>query len=991
MNFRTYHLFGLILLGASFTLNGCLSLNLSQNHIETSGKVPAWAHQGSVAKQVSQKQDVESDIEYAKLDRNRKAPDSTTEKKRSDLVYDHVDKSISRLTDYSKTRSSVSRSKSRSDKNKAGKNKSLSFIEHYGYTGKKYDDKQKDNVNIVFNHLEPKPETKVLEKKPEIPLSRIEDRYNRYGELSRNKKIRQFGYDLIRHARVPEVSDDMTSSMSRIKKGTPLFSQDETTRLFAGSRDDNQSFQSNEYSSLRPVSSEYIIAPGDEVFIKITGPVDIAEVFVVDRNGLLFISKIGAVHLAGKTASQLSKVVMDKTRTVFNNAQVEVSLGRLRSIQITVTGNVKTPGLIQVPANSSLLNALATAGGPTKNGTLRKIQLRRRNAETKTIDLYAVLMDGDFKQDPALLPHDVIYVGPVGSTVAMISPGNRGDIYEILESSRLEPLTSMAGLTGSFTDIDTVLVEKGGKQAGRNISTLDFKTGSRDYKLSDGDIFQFFPTHAYSYNTLSVSGPVLRPGEYPFSDDMRVSDLLKLAQGFLVHAALDKALLVRELGNEKTFDIMPGDGRGVHRKEIIWLDLSKILAGDKEEDLRLARLDRLKIFTQEESQPEPVVKIIGGVRKPGEYNLTVGMTLGDLLQVSGGPTEKAYEGESSIVRRRHSPDGKRHFDVKIIPFELKDVLAQKRSARILLKNSDKIVIRQVNNLEVSVKISGWVQFPGHYILPSGSRIEDLVKIAGGILPGSDLRGAVFKRKRVSEIQNRNLKKFYTQSKERFARIRDEVTLTGHPTESFANQLSLLGQDRLVMNMKKFQTTGRVVIDLTRDNFLQTDDNMVLEDGDALSIPQKMTTLAVMGRIFNPSAYLWKQGLSVGDYLEKSGGYLEDADKDRVYLVMANGEVKSAAQKGGRAELLSFKPNPGDIVFVPQKTLGRSTMAQVMDVLQVLRIAAGTGALGAAIPNMGSATPSVELGTDNFQHQNIINEYRPEMFEDNSLWNPPMEE
>ena len=985
MNLRNCFVFGLILLAASFIFTGCLPTNLSQNHIEPYKEVPAWADQSSVAKQVSE----DLDIEYAQSGRNRKETAIKIETKRADLVYDHVDKSISQLTDYSKIKSGLSRSPKKDAGGK--KSESLALIERYGIKGKKDGDDRKDNVNIVVNNLDPQSKTKIAVKTPEMPLSRIEDSYNRYGELSRGKKIRQFGYDLIRYARAPETSDSMTGSINRIKKGAPLFSQDEATRLFAGSGDDSRSFKTSEYSSLRPVSSEYIIAPGDEVFIKITGPVDIAEVFLVDRNGLLFIPKIGAVRLAGKTASQLGKIVMDKTRTVFKSARVEVSLGRLRSIQITVTGNVTTPGLIQVTANSSLLNALAAAGGVTEGGTLRRVQLRRRNAKTRIIDLYAVLMDGDFKQDPALLPHDVIYVGPVGSTVAMISPGDRGAIYEISDSSRLGPLTVMAGVTGSFTDIDIVLVEKRGKQAGRKISALDFKAGAQAYKLSDGDIFQFFPTHAYSYNTISVSGPVLRPGGYPYSDGMRVSDLLKFAKGFLVHAALDKALLVRELGNNKVFDIMPGDGRGVHKNEIIWLDLSKILVGDKAADLYLARFDRLKILTLKDSQPEPMVRIIGGVRKPGEYYLTSGMTLGDLLQVAGGPAENAYEGESSIVRRRHSRDGKRHFDVKIIPFDLKDILAQKQPARILLKNSDKIVIRQVNNLEVSVKINGWVQFPGTYILPSGSRIEDLVKMAGGILTGSDLRGAVFKRKRVSEIENRNLKKFYAHATEQFARIRDKVTLTGHPTESFANHLSLLGQNRLVTNMKKFQATGRVVIDLTQDNFPQTDNNMVLEYGDELTIPQRMTTIAVMGRIFNPSAYLWKQGLTVGDYLEKSGGYLEDADADRVYVVMANGEVKSAAQKGGKAELLSFQPNPGDIVFVPQESLGRSTLAQVMDVLQMVRMIVGTGALGAAIPNMDNATPSIELNTDNYRHQNIINEYRPEMFENNSLWNPPMEE
>lgn len=970
-----------ISIGIVFLLNGCVTkYHSDQSHNEQS----AWANQSSVEIEMNK----DPGIEYADPDENRSLSSPTSFNYRSDLVYDHLDKSVTRLTDYSQKK--PQKIKKRTKPIRTNQVKSIPYLDRITKKKKGINPDRNENVNIVVNQMSPEQPNDIVEKQPGIPLSRIEERYNRYGELSRGKKIRQFGYELIRRTGGQE-RQNSSHTLSRIKKGAPIFSQDETTRLFADTGDETRSFKSSEYTSLRPVSSEYIIAPGDEVFVKITGPVDIAEIFAVDRNGQLFIPKIGAIRLAGKTASQLSKVVSDKTRSVFKNALVEVSLGRLRSIQITITGNVASPGLIEVPANSSLLNALAASGGPSKAGTLRQIQLRRRHAESKVIDLYSVLMDGDFKQDPALLPGDVIYVGPVGKTVAMMSPGDKGGIYEILDSSRLGGLSAMAGLTGSFTDIDTVLVEKGGKNADRRILSLNFKDQAQIFALSDGDIFQFFPTHAYSYNSISITGPVLRPGAYPYSDTMRVSDLLKQSKGFLVHAALDRALLIRELGQNKNFSIMPDDNRGVHRKELIWIDLSKILEGSKKADIPLTRLDRIKIFNQKESHPEPQIKIIGAVRKPGEYHLTAGMTLGDLLHVAGGPTQNAYDGESSIVRRQHSRDGKRHFDVKIIPFKLKNVLDNKQSARILLKNSDKIVIRQVNNLEVSVKIEGWVQFPGNYTLPSGSKIDDLIKIAGGILPGSDLRGAVFKRKRVSEIENRNLKNFYAETTERFARTRDKVTLTGHPNESFANHLSLLGQDRLVMNMKKFQTTGRVVINLTRNDFPASDDNMVLEDGDSISIPQKMTTVVVMGRIFNPSAYLWKNGLSVNDYLEKSGGYLEDADKERVYVVMANGEVKSAAQKGGKAKLLKFKPNPGDIVFVPQETLGRSTMAQIMDMFQMLRLVVGTGALGAAIPNMGNATPTIDLNTNGYQNQNIVNEYRPEMFENNSLWNIPGEE
>ncbi len=508
MNMSINHRFLIGTLCASFLLTGCVTNYLPKSSVQPPHTSPTWADQGFLEKETG----LDPEVEYADSGMNTTMGHKANDGLRSDLVYDHVDQSISRLTDYSRPRSQTK--SVRILKKASGKKQSdsMPWLKGFKATDKKRRTGLQDNVNIVVNHMEPTVVEKDPKSMPKTALSRIEDRYNRYGELSRSKKIRQFGYDLIRHKGTGQPLVRGTDSLIQSKKGTHVFSQDEATRLFAGSRDGKKSYESGDYAGLRPVSAEYIIAPGDEVFVKITGPVDIAEVYVVDRNGQLFIPKIGAIRLAGKTASQLSRVVSKKTRTVFKSALVEVSLGRLRSIQITVTGNVAAPGLIQVPANSSLLNALAAAGGPTKAGTLRQIQLRRRHHDTRMIDLYAVLMDGDFKQDPPLLPGDVIYVGPVGPTVAMISPGDKGAIYEILKDSRLGSLSAMAGLTGSFTDVDTILVEKGGHQADRNIVALDFKDQADTHALSDGDIFQFFPTHAYSYNSISVTGPVLRQG-----------------------------------------------------------------------------------------------------------------------------------------------------------------------------------------------------------------------------------------------------------------------------------------------------------------------------------------------------------------------------------------------------------------------------------------------------------------------------------------------
>ena len=569
------HILPLLVVYSSLTFSGCVSNILSKNETKPGQAYPTWAEQSFTDKNT----DDDPEIEYANSDPvvslNQTASlNQTRDDRQLDLIYDHMDKSIRRLTDYSLPRRKIQSKKSTWAKKKINKKTNPSDRRGIQETERIWG--SNDTVNIHVNNMGQEPQKPKIQL-PREPLSRLESKYNQFGELTKGKKIRQFGYDLIRHSpnRQSNPGNGNFSTLMRGKKGTPVFSQDESTRLFAKSKNENASFVSGDYAAMRPVSSEYIMAPGDEVYIKITGPIDIAEVFSLDRNGQLFLPKIGTIHLAGKTASQLQSIVTAKTKTVFKGAYIEATLGRLRSIQVTVTGNVQNPGLIKVMANSSLLNALAAAGGPAKNGTLRKIQLRRRNSNNVIIDLYSVLMDGNFHQDPALLPGDVIYVGPVGPTIAMISPGDKGAIFEILEKNTLKALADMAGITGSFTDINTVLVEKSGSQSDRKIASLDFKNQALSYQMSDGDIFQFFPTHSYSYNSIIIQGPVLRPGAYPYSKTMKVSDLLKLSKGFLVNASLNKALLIRELGVDSKFNIMPGDSRGNHRKQLIWLDLEK--------------------------------------------------------------------------------------------------------------------------------------------------------------------------------------------------------------------------------------------------------------------------------------------------------------------------------------------------------------------------------------------------------------------------------
>ncbi len=340
---------------------------------------------------------------------------------------------------------------------------------------------------------------------------------------------------------------------------------------------------------------------------------------------------------------------------------------------------------------------------------------------------------------------------------------------------------------------------------------------------------------------------------------------------------------------------MIGDKTGNTREEAIWIDLAGILAGNTEADIPLRRLDSLKIFTNLEAQESASVRIMGGVRKPGSYKLTANMTLGDLIRVAGGPTSDAFAGESKIVRRKRA-NGDMHLDVEIIPFRLDEVQRRLADYDFLLENQDQIVIKRVQSMQVSVRIGGRVQFPGTYVLPDGSKISSLIAEAGGLLPDADLRAAVFTRKRIQQIQQARLDDLLTRMNETFSDGRNKVVRDGHNNEGIAAHLSYLGLGQLATNIERFQARGRLVVNLLCEAFLASHHNVVLEDGDELYIPRRENIVMVMGEANYPNAFVWNNSLTVGDYINKAGGPLPEADKKQIYVVMSSGEVYSDANK-----------------------------------------------------------------------------------------------
>ncbi len=701
-----------------------------------------------------------------------------------------------------------------------------------------------------------------------------------------------------------------------------------------------------------PIDSAYRIGPGDRIQLQATGGVEIDDVFTVDRNGRIFIPEVGAVTLSGITARDLNAILSESLDEQFRNTIVEASILTSQGIRVLLAGAVKKPGLRILPPDTTMINLLSLAGGPTKEGSLRRVTLRRSGTE-RTYDLYDWIFPSDkIPYDEPLIAGDVITVPPIGKTAAIAGTVREG-IYEFVPGESLADLAFWAGIESGF-EARTALLERKHSESGRTLVVLSSRGKSMQQSLREGDVLEVQQERNRLDESVVLSGQVVRPGIYPFVEGMRVAEAAIHGQGFLLEAYLDRAMIVRTLGNEKGYDLLKGDGRARTRTELVWVNLREALAGNESENIPLQRLDRLIVSPRSFFFEKPVVILEGAVRRPGEYDLAGNMTLSSLLGLAGGAAENAHLGEGRIVRRiRRANDAQ--FDVQVIPFNLQSVLSGEQDYK--LENKDRITVRKSQSLQVSATIQGHVAFPGTYTLPQGARISDLLVAAGGLLEHADLRAAILTRERIRNRQIEELRELTARSGELFARTRDLVTRGGTVGESLSNQLGLEGLKRLDRNARLFDAEGRIVIDFLDPEFKNQTSNLLLENQDRLEVPQRSNAVVVLGRVFSPGTHVWREGLRVKDYIERVGGLKDDAAKKQVYVVTANGEVRSAAQRG-RKTLFAMELGPGDAILVPSKPPGTSTQRQLLDSISVLQALAGVAATGAAAAN--NPTGSVDI-------------------------------
>ncbi len=786
--------------------------------------------------------------------------------------------------------------------------------------------------------------------------------------------------------------------------------------------------------------ASYRLTGGDQLVIHYSNPaMEPREISTtVQSSGRIQLNSHGVVNVAGLTLTQAERVIKERLSRDFRNVSVTVTLHELHTISITVAGQVQVPGTYVVPAVATAFNVLYAAGGPTRDGSLRDIQVRR-NGATLHLDFYYMLagaavprLHGTYAPDINLQPGDVLYVPYAQSRVSIEGAVHTPAIYELTAGETLAEAIKVAGGPRAADASTTVELSTLAPGRAHIIKTLDIASSvAAATPLYDGDIIRILRIKSTVQNMVTVSGAVTQPGDYAVTKGMTVADLLRDAREPLPEAYMGRAALYRWGPN------------GV--RTLIPIDLALAMKGDPKYDVKVSRWDELRVYSQEDARfigtgkvtlrgavqhpgiytydnntrvsdlllraggplpnadmvvvehqhgngtktyqyaatsdiehegssndfllhdndivavytnaqtqfiPDHRVTIEGDVISPGQYDRGSGMRLSDLLKLAGGFTPNA----GTTVQIAHSREFE-HASLTTPPassitvtFNSAHTAVQGRDVR--LQDGDVVLVDGksgfVDHPRV-VTITGEVEHPGPYFIAPNTRLSQVVKMAGGLRSNAFAEGAQFHRDPVklgspeqTQLANivNDLDQVYSKSEyERALALSDLERIRSSDSAVNNNSLIALGgpvssaglnnpaaailaadlaKHSLVTMARQFTSndllpSGNIAINLTQAiKEPGSSSDILLKDGDRLTVPSTPTTVLVLGAVVNPRAVLWKPGAQLDYYITSTGGATPDIDMQHIVVIRANGALSPIRKAGGI--------QAGDVIYVPTRVM-----------------------------------------------------------------------
>ena len=623
----------------------------------------------------------------------------------------------------------------------------------------------------------------------------------------------------------------------------------------------------------------YVVGPGDQLIIDIYGASQQSLKLTVSPDGDVTVPEFGPIRVSGLSINAAQAKIRSKLGSYYQSSEIKTSLGQTRSIMVNVMGEVRVPGTYTLSAFATVFHALYMAGGISDLGTLRSIKVFRQGRQISVVDVYEFILNGRLAGNVRLQDNDVIQVGTYDCIVDISGKVKRPMAYEMRKGESLSALLKYAGgFTGdAYKKLIRVLRNSEEMKSVYNVEEFDYNS----FKLEDGDQVSIDQIYDRFKNMVEIKGAVFRPGMYQFGEEVNsVRSLIERASGLTEEAMTSKAVL-RRLKPNRT-------------QEVITIDLDGILRGSVA-DIPLQNEDILFIPTLAEHQNLRTLTITGEVIFPGTYEFADRMTIEDLILQAGGLTDRASTIKVDVSRRLRDPNAaEATMEIaKTFSFSLAD------QTSFTLEPYDIVQVRRspVFQDPIRVTVEGEIAFEGSYTMEQkNQRLSDVVKSAGGVVPGAYVRGARLVRRMTADEK---------------ARMQAVINMARQSAD---------GKDSIALNKIAMSDTYTVGIHL--DEALAhpgSTQDIELMDGDRLIIPRFNHTVRISGDVNAPNTVAFEDGENYKYYIKQAGGFGDRAKKSHTYIVYQNGTM--AVAKEGKIE-------PGCEIVVPTKApRNQNSMAQ----------------------------------------------------------------
>lgn len=652
----------------------------------------------------------------------------------------------------------------------------------------------------------------------------------------------------------------------------------------------------------------YVLGPGDELQISVNGVQEFSDNVPVSVEGKVNIQYVGQISVSGMTIEAATQKIKGAISRVYSTvrsgqSQVGISLSRIRTIKVTIIGS-KQPGNYSISSLATVYNALFLGGGPGKNGSYRNIELIRNNKVYKNIDIYRFLVSGNQSDNVGLKDNDVIRIPAYTNRVTVEGEAKRPGIFEMKKGEHFSDLLNFASGFNEFAYTASVNVLQ---KTGKEFKVADIQAAQYgSYTPLNGDVYRISKILNRFENRIIINGAVFRPDTYSFYVGMRISDLIRQAEGLKEDAYLKRARIVRLKSDLTT--------------EIVNIDLSKAVAGDLNADIALKKEDVVTVYSILDFKEEYKVTIDGEVKKPDVYDYQDNLTLNDLIIAAGGLKGSASKRVeiARMIKAENiddtNPNKVELFNVEITPD------SNEQSTNFELKPFDVINIRRLAVMEKPemVIVSGSVAYPGKYVLASKKeKIYDVIQRAGGLTSLASLNGVKIKRP-IKKAQIEDL---------------ENVNLNLGKKDSIQNKLE--------KKLKEDLKYATIPVDWSKVSKNQSGNaNVTLQPGDEIEVSAFNETVKVAGNVLLTSEIPYEKGKGFNYYLDAVGGLDAKGWRNKVYIIYPNGEAAVS-----KRTFLFFRSSPkvvpGSQIVVPEKPeTKKMSTGELVSIASVLASLAG---------------------------------------------------